>query len=43
MPQRLRKPISLFDYLAFENASDLRHEYVGGDIHEKAGGTATVA
>ena len=40
MPQRLRKPISLFDYLAFENASDLRHEYVGGDIQKKAGGTA---
>lgn len=40
MSQPLRKPIDLFDYLAFENSSDRRHEYVGGEIHAMTGGTA---
>ncbi len=35
----LAKPIDLYDYLAFENASELRHEYVGGAIHAMTGGT----
>lgn len=39
MAQPLRKPVDLFDYLAFENASDRRHEYVGGEIHAMTGGT----
>jgi Uma2 family endonuclease len=35
----LQKPIHLFDYLKFENASATRHEYVGGVIHAMTGGT----
>ncbi len=40
MSQPLRKPVGLFDYLAAENASDRRSEYVGGEIHAMTGGTA---
>jgi Uma2 family endonuclease len=40
MPQPLLKPVGLFEYLAFENSSDRRHEYVGGEIHPMTGGTA---
>jgi Uma2 family endonuclease len=35
----LQKPIRLFDYLTFDNASQERHEYVGGRIHAMTGGT----
>ncbi len=35
----LQKPIHLFDYFKFENASTTRHEYVGGGIHAMTGGT----
>ena len=35
----LQKPLHLFDYLAFDNASQERHEYVGGRIHAMTGGT----
>ena len=34
----LQKPLSLFDYLAFDNASLDRHEYVGGRIYGMTGG-----
>jgi Uma2 family endonuclease len=40
MSQPPRKPVGLFEYLAFENSSDRRHEYVGGEIHAMTGGTA---
>ena len=40
MSQPLRKPIDLFDYLAFEASSDRRHEYVGGEVQAMTGGTA---
>jgi Uma2 family endonuclease len=40
MSQPLRKPVGLFDYLAMENSSDRRHEYIGGEIHAMTGGTA---
>ena len=30
-------PMSVDDYLAFEEASAVRHEYIGGDIHAMAG------
>ncbi len=33
MVQALAAPVHLFDYLAFEDASVQRHEYVGGRIH----------
>ncbi len=39
MAQTLRVPIPLFDYLAFEETSQIRHEYVGGEIHAMVGGT----
>ena len=39
MAQALLAPIELFDYLAFDEASTLRHEYVGGRIHAMTGGT----
>lgn len=32
-------PIDLFDYLAFDEANELRHEFVGGRIHAMSGGT----
>jgi Uma2 family endonuclease len=35
----LQKPIHLFDYFKFENASPTRQEYVGGRIHAMTGGT----
>lgn len=35
----LQKPLGLFDYLAFDNASLERHEYVGGRIYAMTGGT----
>lgn len=39
MAQALLAPIELFDYLAFEETSEQRHEYVGGRIHAMTGGT----
>ena len=39
MAQTLAAPIHLFDYLAAENASDRRHEFVAGGIHAMTGGT----
>ncbi len=39
MAQPLQKPLSLFDYLAFDNGSHERHEYVGGRIYAMTGGT----
>ena len=39
MAQALLAPIELFDYLAFDEASALRHEYVGGRIHAMTGGS----
>lgn len=39
MSQALRAPIHLFDYLAMDDASQLRHEYVGGRIYAMTGGT----
>lgn len=30
-------PMSVEDYLAFEEASQVRHEFIGGDIHAMAG------
>ena len=35
----LQQALHLFDFLAFENASQERHEYVGGRIHAMTGGT----
>jgi Uma2 family endonuclease len=35
----LQKPLHLFDYLALDNASQERHEYVAGRIHAMTGGT----
>ena len=35
----LQKPLSLFDYLAFDNESQERHEYVGGRTYAMTGGT----
>ena len=35
----LQTPIHLFDYLAFDNTSQERHEYVGGRIYAMTGGT----
>ncbi len=29
--------VTVEEYLAFEVQSDVRHEYVGGDIHAKVG------
>lgn len=39
MTQPLRAPISLFDYLAFEDAGSLRHEYLGGYVYAMTGGS----
>ena len=39
MAQPLQKPLSLFDYLAFDNGSQERHEYVSGRIYAMTGGT----
>lgn len=39
MAQPLQKPLSLFDYLAFDNGSQERHEYVVGRIYAMTGGT----
>ena len=39
MAQPLRAPIHLFDYLAMDDASQLRHEYVCGQIYAMTGGT----
>ena len=39
MAQTLQAPLHLFDYLALEDASEVRHEYVGGEIHAMVGGT----
>lgn len=39
MAQALEQPIHLFDYLARDNASQQRHEYVGGRIHAMTGGS----
>jgi Uma2 family endonuclease len=39
MAQPLRAPIHLFDYLAMDDASALRHEYVGGQFYAMTGGT----
>ena len=39
MPQALQALVDLFDYLAFDEASDLRHEYVGGYMHAMTGGS----
>lgn len=33
-------PTSAEDYLAFEESSEVRHEYVGGEIHAMSGGSA---
>ena len=35
----LPRPQGLFDYLAFDNASQERHEYVGGRMYLRVGGT----
>ena len=35
----LQKPVALFDYLAMDNASLQRNEYVSGYIHAMTGGT----
>ncbi len=35
----LQKPLGLFDYLAFDNTSQERHEYVGGRVYAMTGGT----
>ncbi len=34
-------PLSVADYLAFEETSAVRHEYIGGAIHAMSGGTTT--
>ena len=34
-------PLSVADYLAFEETSDVKHEYIGGAIHAMSGGTTT--
>ncbi len=39
MAQAQLAPIELFDYLAFDAASQLRHEFVGGRIHAMTGGS----
>lgn len=33
--------MSVADYLAVEETSDVRHEYIGGEIHAMSGGTTT--
>lgn len=39
MPLALRQRTSLLDYLAAEDTSPVRHEFVGGEIHAMTGGT----
>lgn len=39
MAQPLRASVHLFDYLASEEASPARHEYVGGQVFAMTGGT----
>jgi Uma2 family endonuclease len=39
MSNTLRAPVALFDYLRDEEKSDVRHEYVGGEVHAMVGGT----
>ncbi len=34
-------PLSVADYLAFEETSDVKNEYIGGAIHAMSGGTTT--
>ena len=38
-PQRLSPPMTVEEYLAFEEASDVRHEYVDGYIYAMTGGS----
>jgi Uma2 family endonuclease len=38
-PQRLASPMSVDEYLAYDDASPLRHEYVGGYVHAMTGGS----
>jgi Uma2 family endonuclease len=35
MAQALQAPVDLFDYLAFDERSALRHEYVGGRVRQR--------
>jgi Uma2 family endonuclease len=37
--QPLRAPAPLFDYLEREESSQVRHEYMGGEVHAVVGGT----
>jgi Uma2 family endonuclease len=39
MARPLESPIHLFDYLAWDEASDERHEYVGGRVYAMTGGS----
>lgn len=39
MAQALQAAVPLFDYLAIDQASELRHEYVGGRVYAMTGGT----
>lgn len=39
MARALESPIHLFDYLAQDNTSDQRHEYVGGRVYAMTGGS----
>ena len=39
MSSTLRAPVALFDYLRREETSEVRHEYVGGEVHAMVGGT----
>ncbi len=39
MTQALRAPVELFDYFAGEERGNVRHEYVGGELHAMVGGT----
>ncbi len=39
MAHALRSLIPFFEYLRLEEASAIRHEYVGGEIHAMTGGT----
>ena len=38
MARALHNPVDLLDDLAFESASEIRHEYAGGDMHAMVGG-----
>ena len=39
MSNTLRAPVALFDYLRDEETSEVRHEYVGGEVHAMVGAT----